>query len=122
MSMTDPQVAAERERFEKWAIVQRFDIKRMERFCGDEPLGDLYNDRIVRLLWETWQAAFEAGRISGDAQLRSALERVLHNFELILAHKPVRDASETIAEAMAALKGEAMKEAERQSGGPHGSL
>jgi hypothetical protein len=35
--------------------------------------------------------------------LRSALERTLANFEAVLARRPVRDATETIAEARAAL-------------------
>jgi hypothetical protein len=37
--------------------------------------------------------------------LRSALERTLANFEAVLARRPVRDATETIAEARAALAG-----------------
>jgi hypothetical protein len=35
--------------------------------------------------------------------LREALERTLANFKALLARKPVRDATETIAEAEAAL-------------------
>ncbi len=38
-----------------------------------------------------------------NKRLRSALERTLHNFEALLARKPVRDAAETIGEAHEAL-------------------
>lgn len=38
-----------------------------------------------------------------EQALRSALERTLWNFKLMLERKPVRDASETISEAEAAL-------------------
>lgn len=42
--------------------------------------------------------------VVGQAEaLRSALERTLYNFRLMLSRKPVRDAAETIAEAEAAL-------------------
>ncbi len=38
-----------------------------------------------------------------NKRLREALDRTLHNFEALLARKPVRDAAETIAEARRAL-------------------
>jgi hypothetical protein len=45
--------------------------------------------------------------------LRSALERTLANFEAVLARRPVRDATETIAEARAALAGGSVASPER---------
>lgn len=47
--------------------------------------------------------AIEQAITAENTALRSALERTLTNFKLLLAGRPVRSAAETIAEAEAAL-------------------
>lgn len=45
----------------------------------------------------------DARLIAASPDLLSSTERLLHNFKLLLAGKPVRDAAETIAEAESAI-------------------
>jgi Lar family restriction alleviation protein len=47
-----------------------------------------------------------AGLVAENARLRSALERLDRNFDLLLAGKPVRDVAETKAETRTALRGD----------------
>jgi hypothetical protein len=55
------------------------------------------------------RAALEAGcagLVAENERLRSALERLDRNFDLLLAGKPVRDVAETKAETRTALRGD----------------
>jgi hypothetical protein len=47
-----------------------------------------------------------AGLVAENERLRSALERLDRNFDLLLAGKPVRDVAETKAETRTALRGD----------------
>jgi len=61
-------------------------------------------DPAARAFAEALGASYSLNLREADrARCVSALERLLHNFEALLAQKPVRDAEETIAEAEAAL-------------------
>jgi hypothetical protein len=53
--------------------------------------------------WPFFVPAEPQGEAMTESALRQALERVTANFRLMLAGKPVRDVSETLAECEAAL-------------------
>lgn len=63
-------------------------------------LGRLH---IARPCRQGEQTDANARLIAAAPDLLSALERIARNFELLLAQKPVRDVSETLAEVNAAI-------------------
>lgn len=70
--MTDPHVAAERERFEEFNDSDNGSGFDLARHAEDHPgLPGEYRDERAQAAWEAWQAAFEAGRRLGDDRLRA---------------------------------------------------
>jgi hypothetical protein len=63
----------------------------------------IYEKRAASILARLAAARPETPASAEQPGLREALERTLANFKALLARKPVRDATETIAEAEAAL-------------------
>lgn len=86
-------------------------VRELQRLNDQD--GDVIEALGERIDFEMRRAtAAESALSQAQAEverMRPALERTLHNFKLLLARKPVRDASETIAEAERALKPEEKK-------------
>lgn len=90
---------------------RRFAVARVE-LSECVPSSKGVNQSAVRTLNS---ASYAQSRIAAQ---ESALERILWNFELLLAGKPVKEAAEAIGEARAALAEPPSREKETKAGCP----
>lgn len=85
-----------------WAVLLRPEV--FKGMCKDAiSMSDKALEALTFGLPDKSEDALDPSLDAPDRSLRSALERVLWNFKLLLAQKPVKEAAEAIAEAENAL-------------------